>query len=161
MYRALLALTIVFVAASVFMAAEETEESLKKKFEKRHDEIVKQKDAGKVGETHEGYLEAIKEETLKKDKALKTLIDEENKDRKKLYAIVAKKQSTEKQKVTAETVGNAAVKVKFDKAGDKEYFKGKDGTWRTKAQMVEAMKKAREKEKAAKKENGKKEAKKQ
>ena len=160
MYRIMLALTIVCVAASVVTAAGETEADLKKKFEKRNDEIVKAKDEGKVGETHEGYLEALKEETLKKDKALKKLIEEENKDRKKLYKIVAKKQSTEKEKMTVEAVAKAAVKVKFSKAGDKEYFKGKDGKWRTKAQMVEAAKKAREKKEAAKK-NEKKEAKKQ
>ena len=159
MKRIMLALTVVCVAVTTFAVAEDTEDSLKKKFEKRNDDVVKAKNDGKVGETSEGYLEAIKEETLKKDKALKTLIEEENKDRKALYKLVAKRQSTEKEKMTIEAVAKAAVKVKFEKAGDKEYFKGKDGKWRTKAEMVEAMKKA--KKEAAKKEAAKKDEKKE
>ena len=156
MYRIAVALSVACLVVFASYAAGETEDALKKKMEKRIDDIQKHKDAGKVGETHEGYLEAVKEDDLKKDKALKKLIEAENADRKNAYGMIAKRLSTKEKKMTVKAVGNNAVKIKFDKAGDKEYFKGKDGKWRTKAQMVEAMKKAREK----KKENEKKAAKK-
>jgi uncharacterized protein YdbL (DUF1318 family) len=146
MYRVAVVLAAVFVAASACPGAEESKEDLKKKFEKRLEDVQKYKQAGKVGETCQGYLEALKEDYVKKDKKLKKLLEAENADRKKLYGIIAKEQSTEKEKVTAEDVGKQNVKIKFKKAGKDEYFKAKDGKWRKKSEMLKAKKKDEKKE---------------
>ncbi len=129
-----------FLTVAVAGAAAETRDELKKKFEKRLEDIQKHKSAGKVGETHEGYVEALKEKYLE-DKDLKKIVDAENADRKTLYGIIAKEQSTDKKKMTVAEVGNNNVKVKFEKAGPAEYFKAKDGKWRQKEAMLKAKKK--------------------
>ncbi len=132
--------TLCFLTVAVAGAAAGTRGELKKEFEERLEDLQKYKSAGKVGETHEGYVEALKEKYLK-DKDLKKIVDAENADRKTLYGIIAKEQSTDKKKVTAAEVGNHNVKVKFEKAGLEEYFKAKDGKWRQKKAMLEAKKK--------------------
>lgn len=128
-----------FLTVAVAGAAAETRDELKKKFEGRLEDLQKYKSAGKVGETHEGYVEALKEKHLE-DKDLKKIVDAENADRKTLYGIIAKEQSTDKKKVTVAEVGKQNAIVKFKKAGPAEHFKAKDGKWRKKEAMLKEKK---------------------
>ncbi|MBN2713947.1 MAG: DUF1318 domain-containing protein [Planctomycetes bacterium] len=128
---------VALLAVAVFASsayAGDTKESIKERLEKRHPELLKLKVSGKVGEISQGYVEAIKDNDAK-DKDIKKIIDEENADRKALYEIIAKEDKT-----TVEQVGKHAFIVKFEKAGLNEYFKGKDGVWRTKKEMLDAVK---------------------
>lgn len=123
-------LTAIFLLATVPAAAGESKEDLQKKFESRLKELQSYKKADKLGETNKGYVEALKKEYLK-DKKLDKIIKNENSDRKKLYTLIAKK-----QKAAVENVGRQNAIIKFKKAGMEEYFKGKDGKWRRKRDML-------------------------
>lgn len=135
MRTSVVVLTVICFLAAVPAAAGETQEELQKKFESRLEKLQNYKDGNKLGETHEGYVEALKEKYLK-DKKLDKIIKDENSDREKLYTLIAKKQSTGKQKVAVEDVGKQNAIIKFKKAGMEEYFKGKDGKWRRKKDML-------------------------
>ncbi len=132
--------TFCFLGIMVGSADGETRDQLKKKFEKRLGKLQEYKSANKVGETSKGYVEALDKKYLK-DKDFKKLVDAENADRKKLYEIIAKEQSTDKKKMTVAEVGKQNAIVKFKKAGAAEYFKGKDGKWRTKKEMLKKKRK--------------------
>jgi uncharacterized protein YdbL (DUF1318 family) len=132
-------LVLCFVGITIGDAVGETRDQLKGKFEKRLEKLQEYKGANKVGETNKGYAEALDEKYLK-DKDLKKLVDAENADRKKLYKMIAKEQSTAEKKMTIEEVGKQNAIVKFKKAGGSEYFKGKDDKWRTKEEMLKKKK---------------------
>lgn len=115
-----------------FTAVRAGEEELKERLKTRHEQVVQLKTLGKVGETAAGYLEIV-DKTALADPKIKTLVDAENSDRKELYAVLA-----EAEKATAEEVGRQNAILKFTRAGREEYFRGKDGDWRTKIQMLQA-----------------------
>lgn len=137
MRTVVIVLTAICFLAAVPAAATagESKAELQKKFEARLKTIQAYKEKDKLGETNLGYIEALKEEYLK-DKKLDKIIKDENGDREKLYEIMAKELSTDKEKVTAKDVGTNNVKLKLRKAGPEEYFKCKDGKWRRKKEMV-------------------------
>jgi hypothetical protein len=95
---------------------------LRARSEQRYPDIQRYKSAGKVGETSSGYLEAVKKDYLD-DSALKKLIDEENKDRKALYALIADEDGTD-----AALVAKRAAKRNIERAHKGEYVK-QDGQW--------------------------------
>ncbi len=119
---------LAFVSASGVGAAD-SKEDLKARFQERNEALLAQKAAGTVGETAEGYVEAVNGQPLAADAA--TLLAAENRDRRALYAILAQEQGA-----SASEVGRQSAIVKFKKAGDDEWFKGKDGTWRQKRDML-------------------------
>jgi len=98
---------------------------LRARSEERYPEIRRAKSEGKIGENTTGYLEAVKKAYLD-DKALKELIDDENKDRKALYTIIADEDGTE---VTL--VAKRAAKRNIERAKHGEYVK-QDGEWQKK-----------------------------
>ncbi len=136
---------ILMLAATGSTARAATKEELSKRFKKRFDALQKYKDAGKVGETSTGYVEALDAKYLK-DKNLKKIVEAENADRRELYELLARELSNPKTPVTAEQVGKQNAINKFKKAAGHEYFKGKDGKWRTKKEMLEAARKKAEKQ---------------
>ncbi len=129
------------VLGGAVRAKEESKDAIAKRLEGRLDALQEYKDAGKLGETNRGYVEAVKPAYLK-DKKLKKLVAAENEDRRKLYALVAEEQSTDEEEVSVEQVGKQNAIIKFRKAAEREYFKAKDGKWRTKKEMLEAAKEA-------------------
>jgi uncharacterized protein YdbL (DUF1318 family) len=129
------------VLGGAVRAKEESKDAIAKRLEGRLDALQEYKDAGKLGETNRGYVEAVKPAYLK-DKKLKKLVAAENEDRRKLYVLVAEEQSSDEEKVSVEQVGKQNAIIKFRKAAEREYFKGKDGKWRTKKEMLEATKEA-------------------
>lgn len=95
---------------------------LEARSEARYPDLQRYKSAGKLGETSRGLVEAVKES----DAALSKLIEEENADRKALYALLSAEQG-----VSAEVVAKRAGQRNFKNAKKGEYLK--DGAaWKQK-----------------------------
>ncbi|MCE9591946.1 MAG: YdbL family protein [Planctomycetes bacterium] len=105
--------------ASPMVRADEKDD-LKESFRKRHASLVAAKNEGKIGETAQGYVEAVKAA----DENAKELIAGENSDRRRLYAIIAKEQGA-----TPETVAERNAVRNFREASKGHWLKGKDGKW--------------------------------
>ena len=101
----------------------ETKEDIVNRMAQRLDAIKKHKADGKIGETFAGLVEAVKAQYLG-EKDLKKLVDDENADRKKFYALGA-----EKLGVTPESFALSAGKRNFREAKPNEWLKPKGGTW--------------------------------
>ncbi len=124
-------MAILFVFLSSFaVQAEESLEDIRTRMKKRYSILKELKAKGKIGETQQGWIEAVHEENAK-DKAIKTIIDDENSDREKLYKIIAKRTDT-----TPKAVGEQNALRILKKAGPEELFKGKDDKWRPKKKMM-------------------------
>ena len=106
-------------------------DSIKATMSKRYEQLKKLK-KDKIGETYLGYVEAINSEYAKDENVVK-IISDENTDREKLYQIIAKETKT-----TPEVVGKNNASRIFKKAGDKECFKDKEGTWRQKKDLIKS-----------------------
>ena len=120
--RSLFALaTVALFAAATAQAVDFAK--LKERFKERYPKLLKAKDAGKIGETFHGYVEAVKPEYLR-DADLKKLLEEENADRKTLYKAIADKEGVPPEKVAER---NAVRNFKRAKPG--HYLKNKDGKW--------------------------------
>lgn len=96
---------------------------LKERFKERYPKLLKAKDAGKIGETFQGYVEAVKPGYVQ-DAALKKLLADENADRKTLYKAIAAKEGVAPEKVAERN----AVR-NFKKAKPGHYLRNKDGKW--------------------------------
>lgn len=96
---------------------------LKTRFASRDPQIQQLKIAGKVGETYTGYLDTPGSASGEEKK----LIEAENDDRRKLYALLAKKEGA-----TPEVVADRAARRNFARAASGEYLKAPDGQWRKK-----------------------------
>ena len=125
-----LAAVCVAFATCAPASAEPTQDELKARFKERHAAILKLKTAAKAGETTGGYLEALTPAAAG-EAAVKTLVDAENQDRQQLYALLARQENT-----TAQDVARQNAIRTFTMAGPDEYFKGKDGAWRKKSEML-------------------------
>ena len=120
--RSLFALaTVALFAAATAQAVDFAK--LKERFKERYPKLLKAKDAGNIGETFSGYVEAVKPEYLQ-DAALKKLLEEENADRKTLYRAIARKEGVAPEKVAERN----AVR-NFKKAKPGHWLKNKDGKW--------------------------------
>ena len=117
----LAAFALVFAVPQVLSAADDAA-TIKKNMAERKPKIETLKKAGSIGENKSGYLEAMKDAKL--EDADKTLIEEENKDRKAVYAAIAKKEGS-----TVEHVGELRAKQIRSKAAEGEFIQGEDGKW--------------------------------
>jgi uncharacterized protein YdbL (DUF1318 family) len=100
--------------------------ALKQRFAARYAQLKQIEREEKAGETPQGFVEAVTPAHLA-DATVKKIIDEENADRRALYAALAKKENTTEAKVAER---NAA--RNFQNAGSGEYLKQPNGTWRQK-----------------------------
>lgn len=98
----------------------DTMDDLKAKFLERKPAVDKLLISGKIGENNQGYLEI--KETLSDDQA-KTLQDE-NSDRKKIYAAIAKKNNS-----PVETVGKIRAKAIADQLAKNAWYQDESGKW--------------------------------
>jgi uncharacterized protein len=89
----------------------------------RADELDQAKASGVVGERIDGYLGVVR----KASAAVRDLVTETNRERRKRYAEVAKKRD-----VPIEAVAQIAGKKLIEKASDGEYVMATDGKWRKK-----------------------------
>jgi uncharacterized protein YdbL (DUF1318 family) len=66
--------------------------AIKESIKARFDQLIPHFDAGRIGETNNGYLQSLKEEglSLQDRSVFRKLLGDENKDRKDLYTEVAK-----------------------------------------------------------------------
>ena len=121
------AFTLAFAVPQALSAADDAA-TIKKNMAERKPKIENLKKAGSVGENKDGYLEAMKKD--KDDKEVKLsdddtkLIEAENKDRKAVYAAIAKKEGS-----TVEKVGELRAKQIRSKAAEGEFIQGEDGKW--------------------------------
>ncbi len=121
------ALTLAFAVPQALSAADDAA-TIKKNMADRKPKIEVLKKAGSVGENKDGYLEAMKKD--KNDKEVKLsddenkLIEAENKDRKAVYAAIAKKEGS-----TVDKVGELRAKQIRSKAAEGEFIQGEDGKW--------------------------------
>ena len=121
MRRFVLTLLALFASASIALSAP-TKKELQARFEQRYPQIRTCKTEGKVGETDQGFIEAVKSA----DGALSQLIEEENADRRTLYDLIAKEES-----ITVDVVAKRAAQRNFQKAKSGEFLK-QNGTWKQK-----------------------------
>jgi uncharacterized protein YdbL (DUF1318 family) len=129
-------LVAVLVAVLVIpdaLAREDTADDLKRRLAQRDPELKRLKKAGKVGETWEGYIEAV-EPVYLDEKPVKRLVNEENADREAVYALIAERTNAEqanaaKQKVTTRAVARRSATRKFEIAGPTDYLKVAGATW--------------------------------
>jgi len=105
-------------------AADDQMDKLQERFKQRYEQILQLKTAGKVGETFEGFIDWVKAE----DASAAKLVNDENADRRELYALIAAKEKT-----TPGLVGERNARRNFEKAQKGEYLRGKDGKWTQKA----------------------------
>ncbi len=92
---------------------------IKQRMKQRLPVIVQMKKQGIVGENARGYLEYVSG-----NKANKRIVDEENKDRKRVYTMIAKQ-----QKVTLEKVERLRAVQIVQKTAKGEFLKKEDGSW--------------------------------
>ncbi len=121
--------------------AEDDEGTLKKRFESRYATLQLLKDDGKVGETSLGFvevvdskylLETIEAASVPRGTTIRSFVSEENSDRSKLYALIARVTST---KATLVATRNA--KRLYEKASGSHFVKLPSGQWIQKKQLQE------------------------
>jgi uncharacterized protein len=91
-------LAVLITGLTSTSALAQTKEELQASFKKRYPKMVELKKAAKVGETWKGLLDAIDKKFLE-EAEVKSLVDAENIDRKKLYALIAEETGTTPDKV--------------------------------------------------------------
>jgi uncharacterized protein YdbL (DUF1318 family) len=104
--------------------AQGSKAELRQRSEARYPELAAAKAEGKLGETSEGLVEPVKDAAV--DPALQKLVDEENRDRRELYQILAKETNTDPS-----LVARRAATRNFERARPGEWLK-RDGTWEQK-----------------------------
>lgn len=104
--------------------AEPTEAQAKKALARLGVALNRAKDQGVVGETWQGFVDAVKAKDLSKQD-IKKLIDGVNLNRRVIYNAIAKRNPG----MTPERVGEAAAVRNYKKAKKGAFFKAKDGRW--------------------------------
>ena len=128
-------LSIALALASVPLFAQSREE-LQKRAAERLPTVKVLKDAGKLGETWEGYLAGVNkadlDETIesKGEKIkIRDFMAAENADRKAIYTLIAKEESTAEKPVPVEYVAERSGKDLFRRAGPGHWLLPKGGKW--------------------------------
>jgi uncharacterized protein YdbL (DUF1318 family) len=116
-------------------SAADTKAELKVRFEQRYPQLQQSKKAGKVGENWQGYVEVV-EAKFAKDAAIADLIEQENADRTKLYAIIARDQSKDR-KVSPAQVAERNARRNFSEAKGHEFLRTRDNIWMQRKEVDE------------------------
>jgi uncharacterized protein YdbL (DUF1318 family) len=111
-------------------------DQLKHRFEERYPRLVQLKQAGRVGETWGGFLDVV-EPRFRDDESVKTLVEEENRDRRALYALLAEElkaqlEEPERSKMTPQVAAERNAWRTCEKASDTEKLGVAEGIWVTK-----------------------------
>ena len=118
-----LGLCAAILGAMASAAWADTKAEITDRMAKRLEVIKKEKTAGRIGETFDVLVDAVKAQSLS-DKNLKKLVEDENADRKAFYALGAKELGT-----TPESFALSAGRRNFRAAKPEEWLKLKDGKW--------------------------------
>ncbi len=117
---------------------------LRQRFKERYPDLVRLKNEQKIGETYQGRIEAVKAGYLKQpidpdadkdDEDVMTIgrfVALENKDRSRLYALLAREMEIEAKVVAARNAARA-----FEEARADHYVRDADGEWLTGKQWRE------------------------
>lgn len=119
MHRYQKRVVLLVVAGLLTMTGMVWAQGLKERMQSRLPVIIDLKARGIVGEGNNGYLAFVKGKNEKKD-----VVDAENKDRRTVYAAIAKKQGT-----TVERVGQRRALQLAEKAKPGEWLQKPDGKW--------------------------------
>ena len=115
-------IALLLVPATMSFAQDSKSDALKKRFQARAEKIRELKSKGTIGETDTGYVEWVE----KKDAKAADAVNDENSDRKALYALLA-----EKTKESPEIVAKHAAQRNFDRAKAGDYLQV-EGKWHQK-----------------------------
>lgn len=119
-------------AAGLPAWAEPDKEQLKVQFRAREDELRQLKKQGTVGETVEGYVEAV-DAGAAGDQKIAALVSEENRDRRALYQILADEINKEHPqaavKATTETIATRNAARNIEHATPEEFLRVGKGHW--------------------------------
>ena len=118
-----LGLCVALLGALASVVRADTKAEITDRMAKRLDAVKKAKADGRIGETFDGLVDAVKAQALS-DKDLKKLVDDENADRKAFYALGAKELN-----VTPESFALSAGKRNFRVAKPDEWLKPKESKW--------------------------------
>ena len=118
-HKTIIVLLPVFILGFLLTNAYASSKAIKKRMIERRPTIRALKEKGLIGENNKGYLEFV---GSKKEKA--DVIEAENKDRKKVYAAIAKQQGT-----TVELVGKHRAIQLAKKAKPGEWLQDATGKW--------------------------------
>ena len=114
--------------------AQETRAELKQRFKQRDAELTSLKGEGKVGETWEGFVEAVKEKPPLTEAARK-LVHEENADRRKLSELIARERDSGNASPGDVAEHNAL--RNFASARPNEFLKARVGPWVQRSDVAE------------------------
>ena len=113
-------LAVFAVAVSVALLPHDLwAQGIKERMKKRLPVIVEMKEKGIIGENNNGYLAYVSDKKPNRD-----VVENENRDRKKIYAHIADKQGT-----TLEKVEKLRAKQIARNAEPGDYLQKPDGTW--------------------------------
>ncbi|MCE5186861.1 MAG: YdbL family protein [Planctomycetaceae bacterium] len=116
-------LCVIILGFMTSAACADTKGQITDRMAQRLGALNKAKADGKIGETFDGLVEAVKAESLG-DKELKKLVQDENADRKAFYELGAKEVGAARQ-----TFALSAGKRNFRVAKPNEWLKPNDGKW--------------------------------
>jgi len=133
--NARIALMLVLLAASFLAQAAHgspavppTRAELKARFEARHQELNALKVQGTIGETWQGFVEAVKDPSDLVSEA-RTLVEQENADRRSLYELIANDVVKGEKRISPEKVAERNARRNFANAKPNEFLKTRDGLW--------------------------------
>lgn len=110
----------------------QTKDQLKAQFKAREADLSELKQKGRIGETIDGYVEAV-DRAAPADEKVARLVSDENKDRRRLYQIVADEINTEHQgapvKATVATIAARNAARNIERAGENEMLRVEKDHW--------------------------------
>jgi len=128
--RLLLCFALIFAGLIAGPAAGQDDElaDLRERFKQRYPTLVKLKDAQKIGEIHTGYAGAVKsaylDDEATDEQTVREFLAAENRDRERLYQIMADKTDTTPEEVAATRAAQLFEQGKAD-----WYFKPVNKDW--------------------------------
>jgi uncharacterized protein len=126
-----LSLCAAILGALASIVCADTKAQITDRMAKRLEAIKKEKADGKIGETFDGLVDAVKAQSLS-DQNLKKLVEDENADRKAFYELGAKEVGT-----TPASFALSAGRRNFWAANPAEWLKLKDGKWIQKKDLTD------------------------
>lgn len=116
----------------VFAQSGPSKDQLKVQFKAREAELKDLKKSGKVGETIDGYVDAV-DASAAGDQKISQLLSAENQDRRALYQILADEINKENPKApvqaTVETLATRNAMRNIERAGPDEFLRVADDHW--------------------------------
>lgn len=121
----------VMAAGALAQDGQVNRDELRARFEQRSGELARLKTDGTVGETWQGFVEAV---SGGGGGSTSTLISEENADRRALFAILAQETNEENKRrnlpeVTAADIARVNALRRFNRAASEEFLKIPDAGW--------------------------------